>query len=112
MAQGEKEEHQHLSDYGKKEGGEGIRQHNLRATCNFFFLPTMRLAGGAEVERLADGFKIRILFATSSTMAQNQGEKDAITVPPVKTNNGAAGECAAADIYHLPRGMFSSFVLV
>lgn len=39
----------------------------------------MRLARGAEVERLAAGFKITILFATSSTMAQNQGENDAIT---------------------------------
>lgn len=33
-------------------------------------------------------------------------------LPPVKTNNGVAGECAAADIYHLLGGIFSSFVLV
>lgn len=39
----------------------------------------MRLARGAEVERLATGFKITILFAPSSTIAQNQGENDAIT---------------------------------
>lgn len=43
MAQGEKEEQQHLSDYvdgrgggGVRVGGEGIRQRNLQATCNFF----------------------------------------------------------------------------
>lgn len=42
MAQGEKEEHQHLSDCGGEGLVGGIRQHNLRATCNF--LPTMRLA--------------------------------------------------------------------
>lgn len=33
-------------------------------------------------------------------------------LPPVKTNNDVVGECAAADIYHLLGGMFSSFVLV
>lgn len=31
------------------------------------------------MERLAVGFKITILFATFSTMAQNQEENDAIT---------------------------------
>ena len=86
----------------------GFRQDNLVATRNFF--PTMRLAGGPEVERLAVGFKITILFSTSSTMVQNQGEM--MLLPPVKTNNGIPGECAGADIYHLLGGMFSSFVPV
>lgn len=62
------------------------------------------------MERLAAGFKITILFCTFSTIAQNQGEM--MLLPPVKTNNGIAGECAGADIYHLLGGMFSSFVLV
>lgn len=62
------------------------------------------------MERLAASFKITILFASFSTMAQNRGKM--MPLPLVKTNNGISGECKAADIYHLLGGMFLSFVLV
>lgn len=52
----------------------------------------MRLALGVEVERLEVVAKITVLFTTVSTMAQNRGEM--MLLPPVKTNNGVAGECS------------------